>query len=108
MISNDKIAHDLAMVYLSGRYGIEVSGFLNVHSIDGEVSGNGEVSTERLPSVDEIDYIQVPTGEKKFFNLLNVYENKENGFKTDALFSNMIDDYFKAYKKFYDILNLRE
>lgn len=108
VISNEKIAHDLTMVYLSGRYGIEVSGNFSVSSRDGEVSGGGEVSTKYLPDFDEIDYVKLPTGQKYFFNLLNEYEKIENGYKTDMLFSHMIDDYFEIYKRFYDALISRD
>ena len=65
MISKEQIAHDLAIVYMKNRYGINVTGDLYIS----ENSGSGNIQTEHFPDVSEPEYIRVKTGEKVFWDL---------------------------------------
>ena len=49
MISKEQIAHDLTIVYLNNRYGIDVGGHISV--FDGD--GHGDVSTEKFPDISD-------------------------------------------------------
>ena len=100
MISSEQIAHDLAMVYVHNRYGAEVTGSLEVHDYGDGVSGSGEVKTERLPRVDSTYKRSVPTGERRFFGLMNKKELVDTGeYRVDEVFLEMIADYRAAYSR---------
>lgn len=95
MLSNEKIAHDLAIVYLSNRYGIDISGGFSLTNGD----GSGDIETEHLPTTDEIKYKKISTGEEGFLGI----EKKtkvEDGFAVDSAFSNIFKDYKRAYAFF--------
>lgn len=99
MISNEQIAHDLAMVYLSNKYGIDVRG--SFHVSDGD--GSGDVFTTHMPGTEEKKYKKTGTGEKGFLGI----EKKrivEVGYAVDDLFANMISDYRQAYTHFLNLL----
>jgi len=112
MISREQIAHDLAIVYLNNRYGIDVTGDFNVYSNSLEntvesVSGTGSVVTSHFSSVKEPKYIKVGTGEKGMFGI----EKKKkipSGYLVDDIFNNMIDDYGLAYAHFLELLENKE
>ena len=94
MINKEQIAHDLTMVYLSNRYGINVDGYFSVS--DGDGSGN--IDTEKFPCISEIKYKKVGTGEKGFLGL----EKKlkiEDGYKADDIIDKLIDEYYQTYKR---------
>lgn len=95
MISNEQIAHDLTMVYLRNRYGIEMSGSF--------ASGDGSISSAHFPSVSDPRYIKVGTGEQGFFGR-EKQKLVRSGNKVDALFSIMVQDYLDAYAYFYRLL----
>ena len=104
-MNKDQIAHDLAMVYVHNMHGAEVSGDFSVYTgSDDEVMGSGTVATERLPDVDELRMIEVGTGERQFFGLLEKKKLIEAGFKVDSIFEEMIEDYFSARSKFTELL----
>ena len=108
MISNEQVAHDLALAYVINRYGAEVTGEFDVSTHDGDVSGSGEVTTERLPDVDEIRMVRVKTGEKRLFGLVEKTKLVDSGeFAADAVFIEMIDDYHSAYARFLELLKSR-
>ena len=65
MISKEQIAHDLAIVYMKNRYGINVTGDFYISG----ASGSGTVKTERFPDASEPEYTKVKTGEKGLFGL---------------------------------------
>ena len=91
MLSKEQIAHDLSMVYINNRYGIDVTGKFYVSGSDSNVSGSGDVKTNHFPDLDEIKKIKVGTGEKGFLGL----EKKkwaESGFLMDEIFINMVND----------------
>ena len=105
MISDEQVAHDLALAYVINRYGAEVTGELNVSTYDGDVSGSGAVKTERLPGVDEARMVRVQTGEKRLFGLVDKKELVDSGERTvDAVFIKMVDDYRSAYARFLELL----
>ncbi|TKJ30283.1 hypothetical protein [Blastococcus sp. CCUG 61487] len=104
MISNEQIAHDLAMAYVNNRHGAEVSGDFSVETSGDNVSGSGTVATSRLPDVDAIRMIKVGTGEKYFFGLIERTEEVEAGFAVTRTFEKMIQDYHSAYARFLELL----
>lgn len=104
MISKEQIAHDLAISYINNRYGITVKGKFYVSQNDGEISGSGDVDTERFPKVDEPIKVKVNTGEKNFLGL-NKKKYIDSGYVIDEIFIKMIDDYKKAYTRFLELLN---
>ena len=100
MISKEQIAHDLTIVYLNNRYGIDVGGHIFVS--DGD--GNGDVSTEKFPDVSEINYKKVGTGEKGFLGI----EKKlkvEDGYKADSIIDDMIEEYYQVFSRILSRLN---
>lgn len=103
MISKEQIAHDLTMVYLNNRYGVDVTGDFNVSSLDSEVSGYGSVETSRFPSANEPNIIKVGTGERGF---LGIEKKKKvhRGYLVDDIFKGMIEDYYNAYSNFLKLL----
>jgi hypothetical protein len=106
MISDEQIAHDLALAYVMNRHGAEVKGKLDINSYEGEVTGTGEVKTERLPGVDVARMVRVSTGEKRLFGLVDRKELVDSGERAvDAVFIQMIDDYRTAYARFLELLS---
>jgi hypothetical protein len=105
MQSNEQIAHDLAIAYITNRYGVDVSGALTISGSDGNVSGYSEVTTEHFPDVDEIKKVKVGTGEKGFMGLVEKKKWVEAGYSVDEIFISMIVDYKKAYKRILGLLN---
>lgn len=103
MITNEQIAHDLAIVYLVNRYGPEVDGGFDV--TDGD--GGGSVDTERFPDVGARKMIRVGTGEYGKI-LLWRYEKKTDvetdEHQVDPIFRGMIRDYHEAYARFLALL----
>lgn len=103
MITNEQIAHDLAIVYLVNRYGPEVDGSLDV--TDGD--GGGSVDTERFPDVDARKTIRVGTGEHRKV-LLWRFEKKTDietdEHQVDPIFRGMIRDYHEARSRFLELL----
>lgn len=106
-IGKEQIAHDLAIAYVNNRHGAEVSGDFEVSTYDGNAAGSGSVRTFRLPATGEIHKINVPTGEKHFFGLLDVTESIPAGYEVDTPFRQMISDYFNAYERFLELLENR-
>ncbi|GEM_PF-1787262 len=99
MLSKEQIAHDLTMVYMHNMYGIDVTGFFSIN--DG--NGNGKISTEKLPTIDEMYYKKVKTGEIGWFGI----EKKKKvpaGYMVDGWLSEMTDVYFQVYTKFYQLV----
>ena len=99
MISKEQIAHDLAIVYMKNRYGINVTGDFYISG----ASGSGTVKTERFPDASEPEYTKVKTGETGLFGL----ERKQkvlSGNKVDPLFAEMVQNYYDAYFHFYQLL----
>ena len=99
MISKEQIAHDLAVVYMKNRHGINVTGDF--------YSGSGTIQTEHFHDVSEPEYTKVKTGEKGLFGL----ERKQkvpSGNKVDPLFAEMIQNYYDAYFRFYQLLCERD
>lgn len=107
MIDGHQIAHDLALAYVYNRHGVEVTGDFEVSTFQDEVSGAGNIRTERLPDVDEIQMKKVGTGKSQFWGLLEKKEWVEGGFKVDRTFERMLDDYFAAYERFTRLLDQR-
>ena len=107
MISKEQVAHGLAMAYVNNRYGAEVSGEFSVDTLGDNVSGSGTVETSRLPKADAIRTIEVGTGEKYFFGLLEKKESVEAGYAVDSVFQAMIEDYCAAFARFLELLEAR-
>ena len=94
MISKEQIAHDLTIVYLNNRYGINVEGYISVN--DGD--GHGDITTKTFPDISEVNYIKVGTGEKGFLGL----EKKvkvEDGYKADSIIDDMIKEYYQVFSR---------
>ena len=108
MVNNEQIAHDLAMVYLGNRHGAEVEGEFEVSTSGDDVTGSGEVWTERLPEVDSTRKKRVGTGER---HLLGLREKKKwidtGEYEVDEHFQEMIKDYYAAYSRFLELLARR-
>jgi hypothetical protein len=95
LMDREKIAHDLAIVYLRNRYGIDING-----SID---DSSGSIGTDHLPSTTEAKYVKVGTGEKGLFGI----ERKQQiqaGYAIGGVFENIVKDYRCAYERFYSLL----
>lgn len=107
MTTKDQIAHDLAIAYINNRYGAEVSGEFSVSTWERDVTGSGQVETERLPDVNEIRRVRVGTGERHFFGLRERKTWAESGYEVDPVFANMIDDYYDAHARFLALLEHR-
>ena len=105
MIGKEQIAHDLTMVYLCNRYGIDVRGSLYVSGGGGgsDVTGDGEVVTDHFPTVDEPKYVKVKTGEKGIFGI-EKKQKIQDGYLVDDLFEDMVKEYHQAYLRFYKLL----
>lgn len=100
MINKEQIAHDLTMVYLNNRYGIDVEG--NFYISDGDGSGN--INTEKFPHISELKYKKVGTGEKGFLGL----EKKvkvEDGYQADDIIDELIHEYYQIYNRILNRLN---
>ena len=94
MVSKEQIAHDLTMVYLSNRYGINVGGTINVS----EGSGHGQIDTEKFPSVLEVKYRKVGTGERGFLGFEKQVK-VEDGYKSDDIIDDLILEYYQIYSR---------
>lgn len=108
MISNEQIAHDLVMVYLNNKYGVDVIGDFDMYS-DSErnVYGSGEVKTNRFSEpAEKLEMKKVPTG-KKYFGLIKETKKVPTGdtlYPMDDVFIKIIQDYRKAYSRFLSLL----
>lgn len=108
-----KLAHDLAMVYLNNRYGVEVHGSFGVSSSSNErdcvssVFGEGSVETDRFPGVDVRVTTRELTDERHLFGFgpRKSVEIATDEFAVDDEFREMISDYFDAYRRFSRLLN---
>ena len=100
MISKEQIAHDLTIVYLNNRYGIDVGGYISVS--DGD--GCGDVSTEKFPDIFEINYKKVGTGERGFLGIEKKVE-VEDGYKADSIIDDMIEEYYQVFSRILSRLN---
>ncbi len=103
MITNEQRAHDLAMVYISNRYGINIVGDMSISSFGETITGTGEIETEHLPSTKEIKTKTVRTGEKSWLGI-DKTKNVMDGYVIDSIFQEMVSDYLSAYKKFLKLL----
>ena len=100
MISKEQIAHDLTIVYLNNRYGINVNGSISVS--DGD--GSGHVSTSKFPDCSEIKYKKIGTGERGFLGI----EKKvkvEDGYKCDSIIESMIEEYYQIFSRILNHLD---
>lgn len=105
MISNEQVAHDLALAYVLNRYGPNVTGEFDVSTFERVVSGSGTVETERLPDLDEMEVVRTDTGDKRLFGLVAKTKLTETGnFAIDAVFLKMIDDYRGAFERLFELL----
>lgn len=95
MLSNEKIAHDLAIVYLSNRYGVHLDNNFRIRGGD----SLGSIESSHFPSTDEPLYEKVDTGHKGFFGG-SKKERVETGRKVDSLFAEILKDYRAAYEYF--------
>ena len=103
-MTKEQLALDLTLVYLSNRFGIDVSGNISTSGGTDNIDVTGEVCTSHLPDTDEINYRRVGTGQKGFLGI----EKKatiEDGKKVDYIFRDMVSEYYKAYNHFLTILN---
>ena len=103
MTSKEQIAHDLTMIYMKNRYGINVSGNFYIN----DNSGTGTVETEHFPTATEPQYTKIKTGEKGLFGLERK-QKIQSGNKVDTLFEEMVQNYYDAYSHFYRLLCARE
>lgn len=99
MISNEQIAHDLTIIYMRNLYAVDISG--DISTYDRDVSGS--ISTSHFPSPDKPSYKCIKTGEKGWFGLDKTI-TIQDGYEVDDLFDDMIQTYFNAYSKFYQLV----
>ena len=104
MLPKEQIAHDLSIVYMRNRYGIDVTGEFFLSGRNGDFTGFGDVKTEHFPDMDEMKKVKVGTGEKGFLGR-EKKKWEESGYLTDEIFVSMINDYHKAYKRFFELLS---
>ena len=95
MLSNEKIAHDLAIVYLSNRYGVHLDNNFRIRGGD----SLGSIESSHFPSTDEPLYEKADTGRKGFFGG-SKKETVEVGRKVDPLIAEILKDYRAAYAHF--------
>ena len=103
MITNEQRAHDLAMVYISNRYGINIVGDMSISSYGETITGTGEIETEHLPGTEEMKMETVRSGEKKWLGI-DKTKTVMDGYAVDSVFHEMVFDYLNAYKKFLKLL----
>lgn len=94
MINKEQIAHDLTMVYLNNRYGIEVDGQISIS--DGD--GFGDVGTKKFPHISEIKYKKMGTGEKGFLGLEKKVKIAD-GCVADDIIDRLIREYYQTYNR---------
>ena len=94
MINKEQIAHDLTMVYLNNRYGIEVDGHVSIS--DGD--GFGDVGTKRFPHISEIKFKKIGTGEKGFLGIEKKVKIAD-GCVADDIIDRLIREYYQTYNK---------
>ena len=109
----DQIAHDLAIAYINNRYGAEVTGSFSVESTKNydsdtvsDVSGQGKVTTKRLPGIFDPRMVSVGTGRRQFFGIgpEKMRTEPTDEFAVDRVFHDMISDYRHAYERFLQLL----
>ncbi|MCT2061756.1 hypothetical protein [Dietzia cinnamea] len=116
MIPKEQVAHDLAIAYINNKYGVRVTGSFAVTSSTDygsdavrEVTGEGSVTTEYLPDLDELETVRVGTGERHLFGI-GPDKTKlipTGKFEVDAPFRSMVQDYYKAHSRFLELLDDR-
>lgn len=100
MTLKEQIAHELTMIYMNNRYGIDVTGAFSLY--DGR--GDGDIKTVHLPHTSEGVYGKVEIGETSLFGKAKT-EKGRVGDKVDELFSEMVTTYYTVYAKFLKLLN---
>lgn len=99
MITNETIAHDLAIIYLSNRYGTKITGDFRIN--DG--NSMGDIRSQHFPDADTPKYTVIGTGEKGFLGIEKKVK-AENGYVVDDLFIEILKNYQVAYKHFLSLL----
>lgn len=112
-IPPEQIAHDLAIAYVSHRYGIRVTGEFTIDSYKDHatncvdrVTGGGTVVTELLPALKDPVLQKVKTGER---HLLGLGPEKTRlvptgAYEIDSVFRAMISDYKEAYTRLLELV----
>ena len=94
-MDREKIAHDLTIVYLRNRYGIDVSGTID--------DSGGWVESKHFPSTIEAQYVKVGTGEKGLFGR-EKKQKVQDGYLVDNILTDLVRDYKEAYERIYNLL----
>lgn len=108
--SKEQIAHDLAIIYVTNRHAIDVSGSFHVDSFAGSeggidsISGGGDVETTTLPDIDERKTVRVPDGKKRFGLFQPTKEVETSEFVIDDTLRAMISDYRAAHARLLELL----
>lgn len=95
MPDNKQIAHELAMVFITNRYGTKATGSF--------AGGNGTIESSSLPATTEETFIKEATGERGLFGR-EKKENVKTGYAVDDIFAEMVAEYKRAYDKFLALL----
>jgi len=103
MIPKEQIVHDLAIVYINNKYGIDVTGNFDVSISEGNGSSSGSIASEHLPDVKAPKIIKVNTGEKGIFGR-DKKQKIQQGYLVDDIFAEMIRDYHVANMRFLELL----
>ena len=98
MIPNEQIAHELTMIYLSNRYGVENTW----EQEDGYVYP----FSKHFHDTNEPHYKRVGTGEKGFLGFEKT-NRVQDGYKTDKLFAEILRNYKTAYQRFLTLLETK-
>ena len=84
---------------MRNRYGVDITGLFSIN--DGD--GSGAISTDKFPSIEELKYKKVGTGEKGLFGI-EKKQKIQTGYAVDDLFAEMTETYLKAFSKFYQLI----
>lgn len=95
-MDREKVAHDLTIVYLRNRYGIDITGSISSDS-------GGYIETNHLPSTTVAQFVKVGTGEKGLFGR-EKKQKVQDGYLVDNILTDLVRDYKEAYERIYNLL----
>lgn len=109
----EQVAHDLAIAYINNRFGVEVAGEFSIRSstnldnVVDDVSGEGEVETQRHPGIHDLEMVRVGTGQRHFFGIgPEKMELVPTGrYEVDGILRSMIEEYRAAYSRILELLD---
>jgi len=89
-------------------HGIDIRGDFNVNSYDAnKIMGSGNVETTHFPGTYEPKIKKVGTGQKGFLGF-EKSKTVQDGHLVDDIFCEMIEEYYRAYSKFLNLLGSKK